>query len=115
MIKALKNMIPYLLVCAIFFYIIALPMKNGLFAFTLLIINPAVCFITSVFYVMKNKFNPFQLLYPLFAGILFIPAVFIFYNSSALIYAVYYAAVALLGILIGFIILKAVRRAEKTF
>lgn len=40
-------------------------------------------------------------LYPLFTAALFIPSVFLYYNSSALIQSIWYLAVSSLGVLIG--------------
>ena len=45
--------------------------------------------------------NKIKFLYPLIVSILFIPSVWIYYNSSALIHAVWYLVVSLIGLLIG--------------
>ena len=45
-------------------------------------------------------------LYPLIIAILFIPSVFIHYNESALIHAVWYFIDSLVGMLIGVVIKK---------
>ena len=42
-----------------------------------------------------------KFLYPVVVSILFIPSVWIYYNSSALIHSVWYFVVSLVGILIG--------------
>lgn len=42
-----------------------------------------------------------KFLYPLIVSILFIPSVWIYYNSSALIHAIWYLVVSLVGLLIG--------------
>lgn len=51
--------------------------------------------------ISKNKVKYF---YPVAAAILFIPSVFIYYNSSALIHAVWYFAVSAIGMGIGAVI-----------
>ena len=45
-------------------------------------------------------------IYPIIISILFIPSVFIYYNSSALIHAVWYLVDSGIGFLIGLIIYK---------
>jgi len=47
-----------------------------------------------------------KFLYPIATAILFIPSVFIYYNESALIHAVWYLVIATVGMLIGTIINK---------
>lgn len=42
--------------------------------------------------------------YPLFAAIVFIPSIFIYYNESALVHSVWYLVVSLVGLVIGIII-----------
>ena len=43
-------------------------------------------------------------LYPIITAVVFIPSVFIYYNESALIHALWYAVVAVVGILLGSLI-----------
>ena len=43
-------------------------------------------------------------LYPLAAALVFVPAVFIFYNDSALVHALWYFCASMIGILSGSII-----------
>lgn len=45
--------------------------------------------------------NKIKFLYPIMVSILFIPSVWIYYNSSALIHAVWYLVVSLFGFGIG--------------
>ncbi len=45
--------------------------------------------------------NRIKWLYPISAAILFVPSVFIFYNESALIHAVWYLVVSAIGLSIG--------------
>ena len=65
--------------------------------FHLQIVN-VICLITSVFYGIRNGFNFW---YILIVAIMFAPSIFIFYNSSAWVYVVGYAVIALLGNLIA--------------
>lgn len=64
----------------------------------LLVLIPAVCFAISVVYGLKNGF---RLEYPAITAVLFIPSVFIYYNSSAWVYIVAYGVIALLGNLVS--------------
>ena len=52
--------------------------------------------------------NWVKLLYPPVIAILFIPSVFIYYNESALIHAVWYLVIGTVGMLIGALINKIV-------
>lgn len=98
--EKLMKMLPYLAIITAVFYLLPLvAMKDtGSAMFILLIIMPAVIFLCSMIYGVKN---PINLLYPLFVAVLFLPTVFIYYNNSALPYAVAYCAVALVGSLFG--------------
>ena len=60
----------------------------------MLIIIPMICFVTSIFYGLKNGFD---FGYVLIVALIFVPSIFIFYNSSAWIYVAEYTVVALLG------------------
>ena len=53
-----------------------------------------------------------RFLYPLAAGIIFIPSVFIYYNGTALIQAVWYAVITAVGIAIGTAIQVIARRVR---
>ena len=96
--KLKKNMVFYLLLL-IDFYIIPWVIKDtGGAMIVMLVIIPLICLITSVFYGIRNGFD---FLYILSVAIIFTPSIFIFYNSSAWVYAVGYAVIALFGNLIA--------------
>ncbi|MFU0799522.1 MAG: Exosortase [Xylanivirga thermophila] len=98
------KMLPYLLICAMAFYMLPLLGKDtGSFMLILLIAIPIICFIVSLFYGIKNGLN---LIFVLIVGVIFIPTIFIYYNSSAWIYTIEYAIVALAGNMIGGFIVK---------
>ena len=91
-------MVFYLLLL-IDFYIVPWFIKNtGSAMIVMLVIIPLICLITSVFYGIRNGFNFW---YILIVAIMFAPSIFIFYNSSAWVYVVGYAVIALLGNLIA--------------
>ena len=48
--------------------------------------------------------------YPILVSIIFIPSVFIHYNSSALIHSLWYLVTSIIGMLIGTIINKLVKK-----
>lgn len=92
--KLKKNMVFYLLLL-IDFYIIPMFIKDtGSAMILMLVLIPLICLIISVFYGMRNGLD---FSYILSVAIIFIPSIFIFYNSSAWVYAAGYAAVALFG------------------
>src|SRR5690606_28080673 len=104
----IKKMLSYLLICVIAFYILPLLGEDtGSFILILLLAIPLVCFIASLSYGIKNGFN---IIFPLIVGILFIPTIFIYYNSSAWIYIVGYVGISLVGNLLGSFFENGVKR-----
>lgn len=106
--KALKY-VYYFLFCAICYFTI-LPVSfniEGAQFMALLIILPLVILVGSSFWGALYKFN---IVPPIIAGALFIPTVFIFMNSSAMVYAAAYAVIALAGVAIGHICYSLQRR-----
>ncbi len=94
-----KKMLPYLVVITIAFYLLPLIGRDtGSFMLILLVAMPIVCFIASLLYGLKEGF---QLLYPVMVAALFTPTIFIYYNSSAWMYIVIYAVIALIGTAFG--------------
>lgn len=61
----------------------------------MLCVMPFIAFAAAVVYGMRNGFS---LALPVAALVLFIPTVFIHYNSSAWVYAVVYAVIVLAGV-----------------
>ena len=96
--KLKKNMVFYLLLL-IDFYIVPWFINNtGSAMIVRLGIVPLICLTTSVFYGIRNGFNFW---YILIVAIMFAQSRFIFDNSSAWVYVVGYAVIALLGNLIA--------------
>ena len=48
-------------------------------------------------------------LYPVVVSILFMPSIFIYYNSSAFVHSLWYLVVSTIGFLVGTILSKAIR------
>lgn len=95
----LKKMLPYLIIIVLAFYLLPIfPEDTAGFMFTLLFATPFLCFTAALIYGAKWGFD---FVFSLLTAVLFIPAVFIFYNSSALIYIVVYGLAALLGTALG--------------
>ena len=65
--------------------------------------NGILNFGINFYSISKEKW---KYIYPIIISILFIPSVFIYYNSSALIHAVWYLVDSGIGFLIGLIIYK---------
>lgn len=92
-----KNIIFYILLFIDFYIIPRFIKDTGSAVIVMLMIIPLICLITSVFYGIRNGFDFW---YILIAAIMFTPSIFMFYNSSAWVYVVGYAVIALLGNLI---------------
>lgn len=89
-----KNIIFYILLFIDFYIIPRFIKDTGSAVIVMLMIIPLICLITSVFYGIRNGFDFW---YILIAAIMFTPSIFMFYNSSAWVYVVGYAVIALLG------------------
>lgn len=97
--KADLKMIPYLLVNVAAFYLLPMIIQDtGSAMAVLLFALPFLCFLTSIVFGIKNRFN---WVYPLVVALLFAPTIFIFYNESAVVYIAAYGVIALAGNLIG--------------
>jgi hypothetical protein len=107
MMDRFKKMVVYLSVCTIAFYALPLLGKDtGYFILILLIIIPGICFITSLFYGIKNGFD---FIFSVIVGILFIPTIFIYYNSSAWVYIIGDPIISLGGNSVGVFFLKGAK------
>lgn len=97
--NVLKSMWYYLAILLLDFYLLPLLIKDtGTAMFLLLGVVPIICFLCSLFYGVKQGFH-WQ--YAVITAILFLPAIFLFYNASAWIYAPCYGIVACIGNALG--------------
>ncbi len=97
--QKIKNAWPYLLATALGFYLLPLLLRDtGSAILLLLVVIPLICFGCACLYGIQCAFSPY---YALIVAALFLPTIFIFYNSSAWIYVVGYGVIALTGNLIG--------------
>ena len=62
------------------------------------------------FFIAVLSNNKIKYLYPILISLLFIPSIFIYYNSSALIHSVWYLVSSSIGLLIGSIIHKLIKK-----
>ena len=103
--KKVKDMVPYLGIIIIDFYLLPMVIKDtGSAMLMLLIVIPLTCFLISLIYGLKK---PFNILYSVIVAFLFVPSIFIFYNSSAWVYMITYGIIALIGSAIGMFIAKS--------
>lgn len=94
-----KRMLPYLIVIALAIYLLpGFGQDTGSFMVILLIAIPIVCFVVALLHGAKWGFNVF---FSIIVAAIFIPTIFIYYNSSAWVYTVIYALVALIGSALG--------------
>jgi len=98
----IKKVIPYILIILITAYLLPL-LANDINSklFILMILMPIAYFLNSIFYGIINSFN---ILYNLIIVLIMIPSIFIFFNSSAIIYILLYLIISIIGNSIGKII-----------
>ena len=93
-----KKIVPYVVyavVLALVFYILPLLIQDtGSGMFVLLLVVPAVTFVASLVFGIREGFS---VILPLIVAALFAPTLFIFYNESAWVYIPAYALIALIG------------------
>ncbi|MBX9165551.1 hypothetical protein HCG64_11010 [Coprobacillus sp. K06] len=96
--KIKKNWINYFIILIAFYIVPMLIKDTGSGMFILLIVIPLITLITSLIYGLRNTVD---FIYPLIVAILFIPTLFIYYNTSAWVYVIAYSMIALIGELLG--------------
>ena len=96
--KIKKNIVFYILLIIDFYVIPCFIKDTGSAMIIMLMIIPLICLVTSIFYGIRNGFDFW---YILIVAIIFMPSIFMFYNSTAWVYIVGYTVIALLGNLIA--------------
>lgn len=100
----MKGLWSFLLIIIISFYLLPLMVKDtGSGMLVLLVALPIISLTCSLIYGLKNGFQP---LFTILLMVLFIPSVFLIYNSSAMIYAFLYGGLSCIGMYIGFHLAK---------
>lgn len=96
--KYLKEIV--ILICQILmFYVFPLSWGPTDVMGGVLIIVIATLVFSAILTIVSN--NKIKYLYPIAISFLFIPSVFIYYNSSALVHALWYLVIAFVGEIIG--------------
>lgn len=97
--KRITALLPYVIVLGIDFYLLPFLISDtGTAMLLMLCVMPCAALCSGVIYGMRSGFD---VTLSAAALVLFIPTVFIHYNSSAWVYAPVYAAVVLAGTGIG--------------
>lgn len=95
---------PYFIALGIDFYLLPpLAKDTGRAMLLMLCVMPLIAFSVGILYGARHGF---RLLLALAALILFVPSIFIYYNSSAWVYSAAYAVLVLAGTGIGTIFYK---------
>ena len=103
-----KRMLPFLIFMAVVFYVLPFWIKDMSSSIIIMLtITPVLCFACSL---LCGAYNSFSLWYVLLVMLLFVPAIFIYYNISAWIYIVGYGFFALAGNAIGVLLKKLIMR-----
>ncbi|MCZ0859675.1 MAG: hypothetical protein O0X93_07915 [Methanocorpusculum sp.] len=101
-LTACKQMLPYLAVCGAAFY--GLPLlgeDTGYFIVLLLIILPLLCLAAGMLYGFISGFHPAL---PLLITLLYLPTVYLYYNTTALAYALAFLFITFVGNGVGWLI-----------
>lgn len=108
----LKGMIPFLIIVGVMFNILPLGFRflnpvdgtSYIGIILLLMVFPIITLVSSLILGISSGIC---WLYPVCIAVLFIPALFIYYNDSAFIYMIIYGVLACIGNLIGSLFQKA--------
>ena len=106
----IKKYYVYILLMLAFY--VAAPLlcrDTGSTMFTLLCLLPATLFILSLIYA---KMNGFKWYLSLAVALLWLPTVFIYYNESAMIYALIYGVISFAGQGVGFLVNKILNNGK---
>lgn len=94
--------LPYLIMTSFIFFILpTLEPDSKYFSLFMQLIIPVYCFVSAFLYGLKNGI---VWLYPVFIGIIFLPAIFLIINMKAFLYGGIYGGVALFGMFLGSIL-----------
>jgi len=99
MMDQFKKKYGFILISVVVFYLLPLLSNStGSFIVLLVFVFPSIIGMASLFYGIKNRLDFY---FPLLVGILFIPSIFIYFNSPAWVYAIVYSLSSLFGVYIG--------------
>ena len=108
--KYLKEIIIFIIQIFMFYIspLFAGPTDEIGMVFLIIIITFILSLILGV--ISKNNYKYF---YPIIIALIFMPSIFIYYNSSALIHSIWYLVDSTLGLSIGIILRKILNVGEK--
>lgn len=93
--KNVTALAPYLILLALDFYLLPLVAKDtGSAMLLMLCVMPLIALVSAVVCGVRRGFRPAL---PIAAFLLFIPTIFMYYNSSAWVYPIAYGVVVLIG------------------
>jgi len=96
----LRPMLPYLSVTAIGLYSLPLFSRGSGMALMLFVL-PALILVCAVIYGIRNPFHWTYSVYAIIVSALFVPTIFIHYNTTAFLYTIIFGVIALVGIIVG--------------
>ena len=95
----IKSHLPYVFLMAVNFWVLPAVIRNTGMAMVMVLAGlPLITLIIAAFHAWKAGSS---IVFAIVTGILFIPAIFLYFNESAWIYAPAYAAIALIGGVVG--------------
>lgn len=104
MLEKMKRFLPYLFVYILTLYVLPLGIKDTGSGFLfLLFLIPAVLLITSIVFGLREGYC---YLPAVAVALLFMPTIFLYYNTSAWIYSLGYSILVLIGTMIGVVFHK---------
>lgn len=97
--RRIRPILPYALIMICCFYALPPLLRDRIEESVLLLaVLPGLCFLYAVVYGWRHRIS---WVYPCTTALLFVPAVFLFFDWGALIYVAAYAVIALAGCLTG--------------
>lgn len=95
----MKNYIKFVVILSIIFYLLPLVIKDTATGMLiLLLVMPILIFNLTFWFVKKTKFSVW---YPILVGLVFLPTVYLLYNSTAIIYVFIFSIISLIAAIIA--------------
>lgn len=91
-------MIKYSLIACVYYLLPLFFHDTGGFILYLLVFAPLLSFLCALFPSMKYGY---ELLFPVMCGLMFLPSAMVYFNETAYVYAIVYAACAFFGSVLG--------------
>lgn len=105
---AFKESWVYWLIIAVLYYLLPLIMRDVVSAMLVLwFVFPLACLVCSLHHGIKRGFHWY---FFIIVALLFVPAIYLYFNNSAWFYTLLYAVITLLGSLIGGIVCRPKKR-----